>query len=73
MQLIRAILNRLGMGGGDSPPTTRYVCEGDLPLDPAELVEAGTIKPWRTSADGQAWFRVSGGPIDGNDGGTTDA
>ena len=44
--------------------TSRFLSAEQLPGDAATLLEAGLIEPWRTSADGVAWYKADIGDIE---------
>ena len=46
----------------DSPAAvaTHYIRAADLPDEQIDdLIEAGSLEPWRVSADGEPWFRAT--------------
>lgn len=59
MNFIRAIYDRLGLlGAVERPSPSQFIAASALPGDPTELVDAGVIAEWRTSADGETWFSI---------------
>ena len=44
-------------------PQLDYLPESCLPDDPAELLRAGVIRPWRTEAHGEPWYVADPGAI----------
>jgi len=45
-------------------PKFEYLPESALPDDPAELIRAGVIRPWRVECTGERWFVADRGAIE---------